>query len=214
MCYSLKTSLISYTIGMISALVAIKTGQIPLGFLILFYTQIQLAEGIIWRGIDTNNLSLNKLGTNIAKYSLPLHLFGLGLGIYVVYKTPIPLIAGIIFFLYVCILYVYEDTSTYTFPYESCHKRECQNSNNRLVWTFPLLWYAIMTIIALSFYLFYVRNDSIISRLFVVLFFIATYLITRYLYPVETTISSLWCFISAIAAPIVVLVNYFLISKL
>jgi len=213
MCYSLKSSLISYTIGIICGIFAIKTKQIPLGFLILFYSQMQLSEAIIWKGIDTNNLSLNKLGTNIAKYSLPLHLFGLGLGIYIVYKTPIPLITGMIFFLYVCILYAYQDTSTYTFPYESCHTRECQNSKNRLVWTFPLLWYAIMTIMTLSFYFFYVRNDSIISRLFVILFFIATYLITRYLYPVQITVSSLWCFICAIAAPIVVLVNYFIISK-
>jgi len=196
---------------MVSSIFAIKTGQIPLGLLILFYTQMQLAEAIIWRGIDTNNLSLNRAGTNIAKYTLPLHLFAVGLGIYLVYKKNIPLILGVLFFVYVCIIYVYEDSSTYTFPYDSCHKRECQNSKNRLVWSFSTDWYAIMTLILFSCYYIYVKKDSVISRIFVILFFIVTYLLTKYFYPVKTTVSSLWCFLSAIAAPLLVLINYFIL---
>ena len=54
MCFSFKTSLVSLTIGIISSIFALCTNQITLGVLIFFYAQMQLAEAIIWRGIDTN----------------------------------------------------------------------------------------------------------------------------------------------------------------
>ena len=70
MCYSFQTSIFSYCIGMLSSIFAMCTNQITIGFLILFYTQMQLAEALIWKGIDTDNVHLNKIGTAIAKYSL------------------------------------------------------------------------------------------------------------------------------------------------
>lgn len=215
MCYSFKSSIISYTIGMITSIIAMKTGQVPLGFLILFYCQIQLAEGIIWRGIDTDNLSLNKIGTNIAKYTLALHMLGLGIGIYIIYKEPIPLIIGALFFLFVCIYYYsnYSNNTSYTFPYKECQKREkreCQNPDNRLVWKFPVQWYKISAIISFVLYFIYVKNDSVISRLFIISFFIITAILSEYLYPKETYAPSLWCFISAIVAPIMIFINYYL----
>ena len=52
MCYSFQASIISYTLGMFSALFALSTNQIIIGFFILAYAQIQIAEAIIWKGID------------------------------------------------------------------------------------------------------------------------------------------------------------------
>ena len=75
MCYSFRTSIFSYTMGISAAIFALSTRQYILGMLILSYCQIQLAEAIIWRGIDTDNKSLNKAGTDYAKYTLPSHLF-------------------------------------------------------------------------------------------------------------------------------------------
>jgi hypothetical protein len=68
MCYSFKTSIISFTSGILSSIFALYTGQIELGMLILFYCQMQLSEAITWKGIDENNLELNRKGTKYGKY--------------------------------------------------------------------------------------------------------------------------------------------------
>jgi len=70
MCYSFKTSIVSYTVGMVSGLFALATKQWVLGMLILFYSQIQLSEAFIWHGIDTNNAQLNAAGTKYGQYLL------------------------------------------------------------------------------------------------------------------------------------------------
>ena len=80
MCFSFKTSLVSLTIGIISSIFALCTNQFTLGVLIFFYAQMQLAEAIIWRGIDTNKKSLNRKGTIYAKYILPTHNLAIGIG--------------------------------------------------------------------------------------------------------------------------------------
>ena len=213
MCFSFISSITSYSIGLLAAIFAIKTQQIPLGFLILFYCQIQLAEALIWRGIDTGKLSLNKLGTTLAKYSLALHMFGLGIGIYLVYKESIPLLVGALFFLSVCLYYYYRDNSVYTYPYKSCVKRECQNNDNRLVWKFPVLWYSVFALVTMAFYFLYVKDDSLVSRIVVISFFIITALFSGLTSRKEMSFPTLWCYMSAIAAPILVLINYNLNRK-
>ena len=64
MCYSVKTSIISYILGIIAGIFALSTRQITLGILILTYSQMQLAELLIWFGIDTDNDNLNRSGTS------------------------------------------------------------------------------------------------------------------------------------------------------
>ena len=103
MCYSLNTSLISYSIGMISAVFALCTNQIILGMLILFYVQMQLSEAIIWRGIDTDNTKLNRIGTLYGQYLLPTHNIAIAIGILIVLgysqiKDYIPLFISIVFY--------------------------------------------------------------------------------------------------------------------
>ena len=62
MCYDFKTSIISYSLGMIAAIFALCTRQYILGMLILFYVQMQLSEALIWKGLDSqpDNKILNK----------------------------------------------------------------------------------------------------------------------------------------------------------
>jgi len=85
MCYSFKTSILSYILGMISGIFAILTNQIVLGVLILTYSQMQLAEMLIWHGIDTNNENLNKFGTSYGKYLLATHNIQSVLELYCIY---------------------------------------------------------------------------------------------------------------------------------
>jgi hypothetical protein len=88
---------------MISAVFALCTNQIILGMLILFYVQMQLSEAIIWRGIDTDNTKLNRIGTLYGQYLLPTHNIAIAIGILIVLgysqiKDYIPLFISIVFY--------------------------------------------------------------------------------------------------------------------
>ena len=146
MCFSFKTSLISYSLGMFSAIFALCTRQYVIGMLILIYAQMQLSEAMIWKGIDTDNISLNKIGTNYGKYSLPTHFFFVGVGylmaILLIKKRKlkfydfIPVTVGLFFYLYV-IFYHYNKKYpevTYQLDRKCLKEDRCQNNNNRLQW--------------------------------------------------------------------------------
>lgn len=224
MCYSFKTSILSYTIGMSSAFFALYTRQYVLGMLILAYCQIQLAEAMIWYGIDTDNIEMNRKGTNYAKYTLPSHLLfvgmGIGLSTYYQHGTPnlIPLFLGIAFYISVLLYYtspsstknyIYHNEKDLSFPSNrACMKRECQNNENRLQWPFDDTYYVVQTIIIyILFYKFLPLNSTIVLTVF----FTATYLLSHVMY--YWSRSSIWCFLSAILAPLIVTSNYYLTRK-
>lgn len=224
MCYSFKTSIFSYMMGMTAACFALSTRQYILGTLILAYCQIQLAEAMIWRGIDTDDLSLNKKGTFYAKYTLPSHLLFVGIGIAIsTYQETkkanlIPLFIGVAFYISVLIYYtsssslkdyIRDDEKDLSFPSNrACMKRECQNNENRLQWPFDDTYYVLQTIIIYILFFIYLPRESMIL---LTAFFTSTYIISNVMYTWST--SSIWCFLSAVLAPILVLVNYRMIKK-
>ena len=111
MCYSVKTSIISYTLGIIAGIFALFTRQTVLGLLILAYSQMQFSELLIWYGIDTDNDNLNRFGTSYGKYLLATHNIAIGIGIIlsIIFISKkklkitdfIPLAIGILFFMYI-----------------------------------------------------------------------------------------------------------------
>lgn len=224
MCYSVKTSIISYTIAMIAAIFALCTRQITIGLLILFYCQIQLGELMIWHGIDTNNNDLNKTGTSYLKYFLASHNIAIGLGILlsIIYiskqkiKTTdyIPLMFGIIFFIYVIVFeYLPSKSPDITLPKDpTCLDQtdRCQNNNNRLEWKFPNQWYLIGFVFSLIFFYAYLKpvNTKILLSASLIMTFLLSCLLT------PKSVGTIWCFSSAIIAPIFVLFNYFIIKNM
>ena len=221
MCYSVTTSIFSYLMGMIAAITALTTRQYIVGMLILAYCQIQLAEAITWRGIDMSQPFLNRLGTLYAKYTLPLHLLFVGLGVAMMSTRTwsnaskyIPLILGIIFYAGVVWFYSYESSikdwvkpeeRDMSFPANrACMKRECQNNENRLQWPFHDEWYALQTLLMYIIFFMYLplKQSVILSG-----FFTATFVISKMMY--TWSASSIWCFLSAILAPVLVGVNYY-----
>lgn len=219
MCYSVKTSIISYTLGIAAAVFAFATRQIVLGMLILAYCQMQLSEILIWHGIDTNNLKLNRFGTSFGKYLLAVHNIAIGLGIILsvllISKkklTPtyfIPLIAGVLFFLVIVFTqYLPKTYPDVTFPLrETC--RECQNPENRLRWPYPHEWYIFSYLLSLIIMVAYTKPSG--SKLVFILFFSASFILSAFIFP--RTVGSVWCFSTAILAPLVVLINYLLIRN-
>ena len=213
MCYSFTTSITAYLIGIASSLYAFSTNQVIIGMLILFYSQMQLSEAIIWKGIDTNNKELNRKGTLYGKYLLATHNIAIGLGvlIYMYNKNKrirwqdfIPLIIGLAFFFYVIKAEYSENDESTTYPLDkNCMVRQCQNYKNRLQWRYPHQWYVYSFIISLLFCWIYMPTAE--SRLFISSTFIITFLTTYYIYPLTT--GSLWCFSAAVLAPFIVLIN-------
>ena len=234
MCYSFKTSIISYLIGMISGIVVLFIEEYIVGLLILAYCQIQLAEAIIWKGIDTDNVQLNKKGTLYAKYTLPAHLLAVGIGIMITLtinnnnnnnnnnnkiekKIIIPPLIGLLFYIGVVIFYLFPNSIKQNMKdaekdlsylsNRSCMKRECQNNENRLQWPFKDEWYMLQTIIIFALFIYYnLYYSSYIpyqKSIILALFFGITYITSRITY--KWSSSSIWCFLSAILSPILVM---------
>lgn len=219
MCFSFRTSLISYSLGMISAAFAIYTGQWMLGTLVLFYSQMQLAEAFIWRGIDDNNLKLNRFGTSYGKYLLPTHNFAIGLGLIfsvlffqkrsLAFHDFIPIVTGTIFYGIILLLYAHTKSLDVTFPANQCspNPKDCQNWGNRLRWPFPHSWYVASYVISLIL-LFMFYDGPFKSKIFLLgafsILFAGTALITPH------SVGSAWCFSTAFAAPMIVGINWLL----
>jgi hypothetical protein len=219
MCYSYRTSIISYTLGMLAAIFALFTRQYILGTLILFYCQMQLSEAIIWKGIDEDNPSLNKAGTKYGKYLLPTHLFAVGLGyiisIVLLKKRAlrnedfIPMAIGIAFYVAI-MLGPYRCNNYKDETYPANRDKSCQNNGNRLRWQYPHSWYVSGFLICLLFIVFYVRPIN--SGVFIFASFVISFIVSSRIYP--KSVGSFWCFTAAILAPILVLVNYLIIRQL
>lgn len=211
MCFDFKTSILSYSIGMISAIVALCTNQIILGMLILFYTQMQLSEAIIWKGIENKNISWNQWGTLYGQYLLPTHNLAIAFGILIVYgnsemKNCLPVVFSIFFYLMICALYASRSFPDVTYPVQNCFQKECGFDKNRLLWPFPTRWYTISFFFSLLLLILYIKPRA--SQIFLGIFFLFTFFLIWIIYPVS--MSSMWCFSTAIIAPFLVFINYFL----
>jgi hypothetical protein len=204
---------------MISGFVALFTNQIVLGMLILCYSQMQLSEAFIWKGIDTNNINLNKRGTTYGKYLLATHNIAIGLGIIIAILVNkqklkivdfLPIIAGIIFFLFIYFkYYIKNNYPDVTYPVnKSCSDKNCQNAENRLKWPYPHQWYIGSYAISLIILLFFIKPVK--SKIFLSAIFTITLLVSTFIYP--KSVGSVWCFSTSWLAPIIVLVNYFLVN--
>ena len=219
MCFSVNSSIFSYAMGMIAACFALYTRQYILGTLILCYCQVQLGEALIWQGIDTDDLELNRKGTVFIKYMLPAHLLFLGIGIAIFTKSSIfsfiPLLVGMVFFLSICVYYTLPSSikdpnePDVSFPAQrGCMKRECQNNDNRLQWPFHDKYYLVEAIlIFVILYVFLPQKSAIL----LITFFVLTLIVSRVLY--RFSASSMWCFLSAVLAPILVVMNYYVLRQ-
>jgi hypothetical protein len=216
MCYNFTTSVVSFISVTISGIVAIYIKQPILGCLMLAYGLMQLSEIIIWKGIDTNNEKLNKIGTSIGKYTLPSHNIALGIGVLIAYwssknnpKYWVPLIVGIMFYLAIMITYSQiKDkndglTKRCVYPHDN---DSCTKNSARLEWPYIVSWYNISFLISSIIFLVYIRPifpNSILILLYFSIGFILTATISKL--PV---LGSYWCWASAAFAPVLVIVLY------
>ena len=223
MCYSFKSSILSYVLGIISGIFALCTRQVVLGCLILTYSQMQFSEMLIWHGIDIKDDKINKFGTSYGKYLLATHNIAIAIGIIlsilIISKKSlkitdfIPLIISILFFIFIVLFYYlpqkYPDI---TLPLDKkCTDKtnRCQNPDNRLKWEWPHSWYFYSFIISSIFLGIYIKPLK--SKIWLMSVFSLTFLYMIIFN--RQVIGSLWCFSTAILAPLIVIVNYFFIKN-
>jgi hypothetical protein len=180
---------------------------------------MQLAEGIIWKGIDDNNIKLNRIGTAYGKYLLPTHPFAVGLGILISAivlgrsvgpKTIIPLAVGLVFYAAIVLGPYSENCPDVTYPARNCSDRSCQSNENRLRWPFPHKWYLWSFILCIIFCIFFCKPFS--AMIFAGLVFAISFGVCYLIFPY--TVGSFWCIAAAILAPLIVGVNYFIVKGL
>jgi len=203
MCFDLKTSIITFIVGSVSGIIGILLKQYILGTLIIIYSLIQLSEIFIWAGLENNNTTLNKIGTNIGKYTLPAHVLAVGLGFYIATGKNIILIVGLLFYIGVLLFsYLPNKSSNITKP--DCGSN-CNKYSGKLNWPWPHNWYMFGIIIILVLLVLYSNKISGSGLIVVAIFSISA--IVSELMNSNDAFGSFWCWMSAALAPILVGVN-------
>lgn len=214
MCYSASASAIAWTIGMLSGIFACVIGHTTIGILILTYTQVQLGEGLIWTSLDPPSQQLNQLGTNIVAASLSIHALVLIVALYLTQSTNnwtnvqhvcmfVLLVLSLV--IAICMNMMKRPYHT-TYPQPTC--KDVNTYQCRLLWNWSDNHY--------YYYLYTLQIICIFLALplacypqcwWILSFFIVPYVFLRILtkqYRIAI-FSTLWCFFSAIGAPLLVL---------
>lgn len=209
MCYSLKSSIVAFTIAITTTYFMYKRGSKIDKYLFPFiftYAFMQFAEALMW--YDRKCGTINKLGTNIAYLNLILHVLAIGIGIYLVEKKSYGIILGIFILIYYLI-----------------HKPELKCSvykKNTMYWGFSSDFYIYIficillltifsklktkyKIILITWYslcwLYFVHKQSDIIKYF------KSHIDKGKLFDSNLT-SSLWCHICSFTAPLLYFINY------
>ena len=185
MCYNQNVSLASFIVGTLVAIFLIKRKKpfdATFGFLILFYSVIQLSEYLMWKSLEDGiNTELNLKATKLAYYSLWSNLLGLGIGIWRDTGNKLPLFIGSLFMF---IARIAEPTFTISKP--------TPQSNGHLVWGFDSNYYILVFMMCL---LSFVYKTDLKHTWIAFPFFIGGLIISKFK---NLGTASYWCWISAL----------------
>jgi hypothetical protein len=213
MCFSQTSSIIAFSIGLSAAIFAFCTRQYATGMLILAFSQMQLSEFFIWRSFRVKSSALNRFGTNYGKWTLALHNVALGVGVLIAVAATsgrnikwtdwIPLVLGLGILLVATGFYSNKSISSITpAPVQPCA------SGTRLLWPYPVEWYIASSAVTFAIVLFWFKPPGWTIVALLVFTCVMAFIIEK------KSAASLWCFASAVAAPIIVIVGYLIIRKL
>jgi hypothetical protein len=208
MCYSEKISIYSYVLGVVvGILIILKNKTHPLnlyaGILVLTYIQVQLAEAIVWRGIDTKNTDLNLLGSRMIIVFLSLQPMATLLGLLLFpklrnYKCIISCIA----LFWVCLVIYYCINQYDKIPTTAIGK------NCHLNWKFSNIIPTIVWIIYLLIFIgsvFFVPT-SLSKKIPFIMIMIGTLLYSIYNFQKYQTVGTMWCYIAVWISIIILLI--------
>lgn len=213
MCYSLKSSIIAYSLATITSYFLYKRGLIYDRILfpfIIIYSFMQLAEALMW--YDTTCGKINIIGNYIAYLSLVSHVLAIGVAIYLINRKYYGIIIGIIVILY----YLYNIPNI-----------SCSTIKDNLDWGFNGSFYKYIYIICiiLLLSLHITSNVNMKHMIILIIWYTVSYLYfhkTKYdILPFlksilnnsnnkdkTNEIGSLWCHIASFGAPLLYFIPY------
>lgn len=195
MCWNWQVSLITWLIGISSALYMFHRRNkfdITLGSLILAYSSMQLWEAFMWW--DQKCGMMNKTASILAYIALWSHTLAIGIGLYIELNISLPLVIGIVFMIVALI-------QAFTIHWK-CSK-PANGGCKHIVWGFPHHYYVYVFAVCISICLVYIRplwKAITVSSLFLMSFGLS------WLYAKDAT-GSFWCWVAAIFSPIFILIN-------
>ncbi len=202
MCYSFRSSIITFSIAMLTVFfMYMRQTKIDkfLAPLIFTYGFMQLAEAFMWYDIKCGKI--NKIGTYLAYYALVFQVLAIGIGIYLIEKSMLGIIIGLLFFIYFFI----------TMPKMKCSKPMTKGFPH-MQWGFD--WYRLVFIYYVStFMILFSTKINKIYKFIIIFWFFLSYLyffikqigikkFFRLYYDIsETSIGTNWCHFASISAP-------------
>ena len=221
MCWNKEVSFGSYFIIVIVGYLLFKRNLNNDRFLSLFilsYGGMQLLEGIIWVGIEQNNVSINKFGSILACLLLYLHPIALCIGIYydkyyknILDSKIVKIFVGVALLIILIPIYKIIKTLLSKKP-EYTLMSYADKVNKHLVWDFPGNYYFVVVIYLLLFVLFITYPKNKKFSLLVSSYYFIPPIIIGYLYGIHkySVFGSYWCWVSALFAFIFYIANPYL----
>jgi len=206
MCYSFRSSVVTFFIAMITVyFMYMRQTNIDkyVAPLIFIYGFMQFAEAMMWYDKKCGNI--NKLGTKIGYINLTLHLLAVGFGIYLAEKNIHGIIIGFIVFLYYLMKMKKMKCSTY--------------KNGTMYWGFRSDFYKNIYLMAVL--LIIISKMSAKYKIILILWYSLSWLyffhkqINMLLFLKNKNydtnlISSVWCHICSFSAPGIYLIQKFI----
>ena len=211
MCYSFRSSILAFSIAMLTVFfMYLRQTKIDkfLAPIIFTYGFMQLAEAFMW--YDMKCGKINKIGTYLAYYALVFQVLAAGVGIYLIEKSMLGINIGLLFFIYFFI----------TMPKMKCSK-PMTNGYPHMLWGFKYyktryIWPTIAFLI-----LFFTKINKTYKFL-IIFWLLITYFyfyikqigikkVFRLYYDIsESNIGTKWCHFTSISAPGLYLIQNFI----
>jgi hypothetical protein len=183
MCWCYEVSIASFLIGFIISITLIKRNKNydkMIGYLILFYSFIQLFESQLWKAINNNNIQQNLYYTKLIYLTLWIQAFAIGFGIYQITNEKLIMNIGIILFIYGFI----------TMP---IFKVSLPNKERHIKWGFDDTYYILVSII-IGYGI--IKYTDIKYTWLSILFFVGSYLYLKINH--NASVGTLWCWFASV----------------
>jgi hypothetical protein len=220
MCYDVKTSLAALTVGLASAVALFVLRRPILGTLVFTYVLMQLAEAMIWYGIDTHDVHVNRKGVDLASINVSIHALVVGLAIYAFKKTHlwsygrrVALLVLTVIAIVLMLMGIHAKRHMAVVKPSICSSSSCrlrwdwdyrdEHYNDDRVWDmkYPL---QVVVIIAML-YTAQIQDLGYIMFFFGILVVLAYAITPKGPTRIHASVTTTWCMITAFGAPLLVL---------
>lgn len=194
MCWNWQVSLLTWLVAFAASLYLFQRKRpydVTFGLLLLVYSSMQFWEFLMWR--DQACGTMNAIATIAAYFALYAHAFAFGLGLFLEFGYPWPMLVG----LAVLAVGVALMPSSFgcSVPTKTC---------GHLTWGFDTRYYSVVFVVCFMFGVLYVH--PLMKGLGIALIFLLS-LIFSAVFIKKGGVASFWCFIAAAAGPLFIVGN-------